>query len=141
MTLVRAIGLTWRRGLVAALLICIVAVAARASSVEFVRMQVGDNARWADPAFHDSSWPVRSLREIDSQNRIIWLRSQPIAVKGNGPFGVSISALGAYQIFWNGRLMGSSGVPGTSKSLERPGLVDGHFAVPSDLVGKSNVMA
>jgi hypothetical protein len=141
MTFGGAIGLTWRRGFLATLLLCFAAVTARALPLEFVRMHVGDDPRWADPAFDDSRWPMRSLRDLDSQNRIIWLRTSPITRDIDGPLGVSISALGSYQVFWNGRPIGSSGVPGASREAERPGLVDSHFTVPSDLVTDRNVLA
>lgn len=113
---------------------------ASAVHINQVRVQVGDDARWAQPGYDDSSWPVQNVRQLDSQDRLIWIRTE-VGRSSDGPIAVNVSALGAYQLFWNGRLIGSSGSPGKSRATERPGNVDGHFAVPADLVKDRNLLA
>ena len=61
-----------------------------ASPQPTVRYQFGDNLRWADPAFDDSSWPVAQNGLVPSRsrdtNRFLWVRMRvPVPNNLNGP--------------------------------------------------------
>ncbi len=78
--------------------------------------QIGDDPRWADPAFDDSAWPGVRMPEgaVQPGNGFSWYRfrvrlpqtmpSEPLALMIGG-FGSSQ----AYEVFWNGQRIGSAG--------------------------------
>jgi hypothetical protein len=69
---------------------------------------------------------------------IDWIRLR-VRMEGDGtrsmPGGIMISTVRAYQLFWDGVELGSSGVPGDSEATEVPGLVDEWFSIPAELRG------
>jgi Stage II sporulation protein E (SpoIIE) len=82
------------------------------------RFQAGDDPRWADPAFDDSSWPAVSLSQplvnqgIDAYTGFGWYRihiepqqlAQLAAATGNGPASllVASSSVGQLAVYVNG---------------------------------------
>lgn len=129
------------------------------------RFHVGDDPRWADPAFDDSAWegvdltPPPGARDNDVglpgyvagwQARghagyygYAWYRMRVTvaAPPGRrlavaGPFAVD----SAYQLYANGRLLGAvgdfSGVTPTAYSMHRPAL----FPLPADLHGTVSIV-
>jgi hypothetical protein len=105
--------------------------------IGMVKVRAGDDPTWSRNGYDDSGWERRPTQEADSQRRIIWIRTHldlgPRPVDDR-PLAVHVAALAAYEVFWNGRLIGRSGSPGLSPAAERQGEVDGHFAIPPDLV-------
>jgi hypothetical protein len=102
-----------------------------------VKARVGDDPRWSSPSFDDRDWDRRATQEVDSQGRVVWLRTAVSLGPDRAdhrPLAVHVAALAAYEVFWNGRLIGRSGSPGLSAAAERQGGIDGHFAIPPDLV-------
>ena len=107
--------------------------------------QAGDDARWADPAFHDAAWqtvamPGGAVRPGDGFS---WFRfrvrlpenmpKEPLALMLGG-----FSNSQAYEVFWNGQRLGTVGVPdGGAASLYLP--VPGLFPVPA--AGREAVVA
>ena len=106
----------------ALLALCCLAVAAHgqtpASPRPTVRYHFGDNLRWADPAFDDSSWPVAQNGLVPSRsrdtNRFLWVRIRvPVPSNPNGPLALHLADLGVqpmtWQVFVNGQPMGGQG--------------------------------
>lgn len=105
--------------------------------IQMVKVRAGDDPSWSRTGYDDRSWQTRRTEETPSQQRIVWIRT-PVGLEprqlGKRPLGVHVSALAAYEVFWNGRLIGRSGSPAPSAAAERQGEVDGHFAIPPDLL-------
>lgn len=102
-----------------------------------VMMRAGDDPLWSQPEHDDSGWERLPTQEADSQGRIVWIRARFTADPkhvDDRPLAVHVGALAAYELYWNGRLIGRSGTPGASPSAERQGGIEGHFAIPADLV-------
>jgi hypothetical protein len=86
------------------------------------RFQVGDDARWADPAFDDSNWPAVSLSQplvnqgIDPYTGFGWYRihlepqqlEQLAALTANGPASLLVSSdsVGQLAVYVNGEAAG-----------------------------------
>jgi hypothetical protein len=64
-----------------------------------VRYHFGDDPKWADPKFDDSSWPVAQNGFVPSRSRdtehFLWVRIR-VAVQGNlnGPVALHLDDLG-----------------------------------------------
>jgi hypothetical protein len=73
---------------------------------------------------------------LDPQGRELWLTAQVNLPEHRAPtpLGVNVSGTAASQVYWNGTLVGSNGLPASSKALERPGDIDFHVIVPPALV-------
>ncbi len=106
--------------------------------VQEVRMQFGDDVRWAELTFDDAAWESMPWWQVNPQQGMLWMRV-PVSVSADAArttehFGVMISAAASYQVFWNGVLIGSNGVPGATSEAEQPGLIDASFLVPAELL-------
>ena len=106
----------------ALLALCCLTLAAQgqtpASPQPTVRYHFGDNLRWADPAFDDSSWPVAQNGLVPSRsrdtNRFLWVRIRvPVPGNLNGPLALHLDDLGVqpmtWQVFVNGQPIGGQG--------------------------------
>jgi sigma-B regulation protein RsbU (phosphoserine phosphatase) len=89
-----------------------------ASPPPTVRYQFGDNSRWADSAFDDSSWPVAQNGLVPSRsrdtNRFLWVRIRvPVPGNLNGPLALHLADLGVqpmtWQVFVNGQPLAGQG--------------------------------
>ncbi|HEX8625015.1 MAG TPA: LytTR family DNA-binding domain-containing protein [Allosphingosinicella sp.] len=102
-----------------------------------VMVRAGDDPLWSRTDYDHSGWERRPVQEADSQGRIVWVRAR-FAVgprhPDDRPLAVHVGALAAYEVFWNGRLIGRSGLPGASPAAERQGGIEGHFPIPPDLL-------
>lgn len=111
-----------------------------------VLVQQGDDPRWASPAFDDRGWQAIHWYRIDPQRRLLWVRAHvplpaPSAFE-RAPLAVQVSALAAYEVYWNGEHIGGSGTPGPSEDAERPGPLDTVHPVPARLLREGdNVLA
>ncbi len=80
--------------------------------------QLGDDPRWADPAFDDSAWANVQMPEgaVQPGNGFSWYRVRvhlPEHPPGE-PLALMIGAFGngqAYELFWNGQRAGVVGAP------------------------------
>ena len=100
------------------------------------RWTVGDDDRWARLRFQDSTWPVfRGLSS--SPNGIFWIR-QPLLIDGNDLASqntvLSIEGTGAFDIYFDGRLLGSSGLVGATSAEEIPGPLRFDLGVPREFL-------
>ncbi len=89
-----------------------------ASAQLTVRYHYGDNLRWAEANFDDSSWPVAQNGLVPSRSRerdrFLWVRIRvPVPGKLNGPLALHLDDLGvlpmAWQVFVNGQPLGGQG--------------------------------
>ena len=79
-----------------------------------------------------------SLATLDPQGRELWFFAS-VMVDGaadlrRAPLAVAIGAVAASDVFWNGTLVGSNGVPGSSRAAEQPGTLDAMLYLPPDRV-------
>ncbi|HET7537493.1 MAG TPA: histidine kinase [Candidatus Didemnitutus sp.] len=128
------------------------------SPITSARLGVGDDPRWADPAFDDSAWPEVNLGRLPWSDGVFWLRIRmDIAPPGDPAvmrmleqytdlrhdvlertqrFGVnalSVEAGCAQEVFWQGRPVGRSGVPGATAQTEEPGNHWSYYPLPTGL--------
>jgi hypothetical protein len=103
-----------------------------------LRFQDGDDPRWAQPAWDDTAWEVRGFWSLPARAGVQWVRFRVrLGERGWGPLpaGVMISTVRAYEVYWDGVQLGSSGVPGGSREAEEVGRVDQWFSIPGGLRG------
>ena len=102
--------------LLCALLLILAAGPARAQTV---RYHFGDDARWADPAFDDSAWPVAASGVVPSVaghgDSFVWVRLRvPVPARLEAPLALHLTGLGlqptTWQAFVNGVPAGGQGI-------------------------------
>lgn len=103
-----------------------------------VRYRRGDNPAWAQPGWNDTDWEVKGTWDLPARSGIEWVRFR-VRMGSDGqavlPAGIMISTVRAYEVFWDGVLLGRSGVPGNDAATEVPGHVDERFSIPAALLG------
>lgn len=103
-----------------------------------VRLRDGDDPRWAQPAWDDTDWAVRGFWDLPARAGVQWVRFR-VRMGDSGasplPAGIMISTVRTYEIFWDGVLLGVSGVPGKNREAEQVGRVDEWFSIPGALLG------
>ncbi|MDZ4760116.1 MAG: histidine kinase [Alphaproteobacteria bacterium] len=81
--------------------------------------------------------PVGGLDEIDTQNRVLWLRGQ-VDIRADyprdTPFALYTGALAARDIWWNGERIGQIGRVGASSDAETAGDLDAVTWIPPHLL-------
>lgn len=99
---------------------------------------MGDEPNWENPDLvsKDGSNFFDKINEqkIDG---IFWIRWDMDVVKGAKPerdLEYYLSALGAYDVYWDGQLVGSNGIPGRTIKEEVPGEIETVFLVPNDWI-------
>ncbi len=132
--------------LLAVLLAAPIPVRAMSASPEIWKTRPGDDPRWASPGFDDSTWrgvPLTATwREqgYRGADGLLWFRQRvslgPAArlAAGRGELALLLgpsTRFGAYQVYADGRLVGSS--PGWRLALPYP--VPQVFPVPSTAIG------
>ncbi len=118
-----------------------------APSQPAIRYQFGDNSRWADPAFDDSSWPIAQNGLVPSRsrdtNRFLWVRIRvPVPANLNGPLALHLADLGVqpmtWQVFVNGQpLAGQGAFPPHADPADHP--VSPVMNLPSSLASPGSV--
>jgi phosphoserine phosphatase RsbU/P len=92
--------------------------AQQTAPVPVVRYHFGDNARWADPAFDDTAWPVAKDGEVPAppltSDGFVWVRVRvPVPVGSGEPLALRQvkpgSSLHAEELYLNGQLTGQNG--------------------------------
>jgi hypothetical protein len=103
-----------------------------------VLFQSGDDVRWAQPKWDDSRWAVADFWDLPARSGIHWMRFR-VRMGEHGeeriPGGVMTSTVIAYELFWDGFLLGNSGVPAMTREAEIPGRVDNWLSIPAHLLG------
>jgi phosphoserine phosphatase RsbU/P len=118
-----------------------------ASPQPTIRYQFGDNSRWADPAFDDSSWPIAQNGLVPSRsrdtNRFLWVRIRvPVPSNLNGPLALYLADLGVqpmtWQVFVNGQPVAGQGTfPPHADPADPP--VSPVMSLPSSLAPPGSV--
>ncbi len=112
------------------------------AGTQTIRYHYGDDPRWADPNFDDSSWTVAiedqwPRPEFYSDGFVCVRFHAPVRANAAGPFALRVGALSgellAYEVFVNGTHVGSFGrVPPGERLESLPRAVV--FDLPSGLV-------
>ena len=75
------------------------------------------------------------LSMLDPQGRELWFLASVVidssADLHRAPLAVAIGAVAASDVFWNGTLLGSNGVPGNARAAETPGAMDAMLYLPA----------
>jgi hypothetical protein len=82
----------------------------------------------------DDTWREIDLRRLPQRHGVFWIR-QRIDVDDRSdplqPLAVRFSVLGSRDVYWDGELIGRSGVVGTNRDTEVAGPLDRVFAIPT----------
>jgi hypothetical protein len=103
------------------------------------RLHIGDHPQGSFRSLDDSAWEVLDLAQLPQRQGLYWIRGKVDISTSPQPFrplGIRFSVLGSREIFWDGALIGRSGVVGQSQPEEVPGLIDEPFVVPAELSNK-----
>ncbi|WP_052496294.1 hypothetical protein [Pedobacter lusitanus] len=93
--------------------------------------QTGDNSLWAEKNFNDSSW---STKRGNTDQQIFWARSVVKFIKTpSASIGLQIEAFGAFELYWDGVLIGHNGQITQKNKPEQPGTATSFFQIPSAL--------
>ena len=89
-----------------------------------VRIQMGDDPRWAAPDWDDSTWAVVERSRLPLNAGPFWVRTRVRTQAQNEsmPALLIINGGSAKDVYWDGMPAGSSGVPGNSPETERVGI-------------------
>ncbi|MGA7158547.1 MAG: PP2C family protein-serine/threonine phosphatase [Acidobacteriaceae bacterium] len=80
------------------------------------QFHTGDNLAWANPAFDDSGWQAMpadkgwAAHGHPGYSGYAWYRRRIVVDAATSPMGIFIvDGIGAYEVYWNGKKVGSSG--------------------------------
>jgi hypothetical protein len=98
-----------------------------------LRLQMGDDPRWAAPDWDDRAWRVIERTQVPLRAGIFWLR---VRVRTEGgreriPALVLGGASRAEEVFWDGVLIRANGTPGHSREAEIRGSSEAAFELPA----------
>lgn len=94
--------------------------------------RTGDDHRWTARQYDDSGWqPERG----STGSQVFWVRYRIALAQRDftTPLGLQVRAFGAFDVFWDGRLLGHNGRPATKAQAEVPGTESSYFLVPDSL--------
>jgi len=95
------------------------------------KYQVGDSLKWKQPELVDTEWQADPGT---TGNRIFWARV-PVDIQGDAvALGVRIGAFGAFDVYWDGVLLGHNGSLAIAGKAEVPGTESSVFSIPDQLV-------
>lgn len=103
-----------------------------------VRYMAGDDPRFAGREWDDSAWAVKGIWDLPARTGVDWVRFRVrMGPDGEAPLpsGLMISTARAYEVYWDGVLLGTSGTPGGSRETEVAGRLDQIFSIPGHLHG------
>ncbi len=98
------------------------------------RYRVGDDMRWAEPAWDDGDWEQAPLGVPPDTAAVVWLRvGVTVAEADASALGLAVLAVAAREVYWDGVFIGRSGRVGADRAREVPGPIDALFPVPDSL--------
>ncbi len=103
-----------------------------------VRVKDGDEANWAQPAWDDADWKAGGFWDLPARTGVQWVRFRVrmgTDARTTLPAGIMISTVRTYELYWDGVLLGASGVPGMNRESEEVGRVDEWFSIPGAMRG------
>jgi len=95
--------------------------------------RVGDNPAWATKNYADGDW---SPHRGNTADRIFWSRTQldlREVKKELLPLGLQIESFGAFEVYWDGVLIGKNGQVPNNGKLEIPGTENSYYPIPDSL--------
>lgn len=103
---------------------------------------VGDDQSWAAQEFDSADWPIFDGLP-KATNGIFWIR-QPIIIQDEDSISpnnvINVSGTGAFDVYFDGALLGSSGIVGADIQDEKPGALQFDLGVPRDFLKKGDHM-
>jgi hypothetical protein len=100
------------------------------------RIRHGDDPAWARPDLDDSGWKAIDSSELPARAGIYWVRLRmkvPPSDPARPRDTLGLAIVASYDVYWDGHLLGRSGVVGSNRDAEHPGPVDNTFRIPDEL--------
>lgn len=97
-----------------------------------VRIKDGDDPRWARADWDDARWARRGYF-VPVLQGVMWVRFRVRDLSAPLPPTVHLVLSAAHEFYWDGTLIGQSGVPGNDATTERAGRVRHYYTVPEAL--------
>lgn len=95
----------------------------------------GDNPSWAKKDFDAKGWTTERGNTGDN---IFWVRAKVnLAEKPVGLLGLKLEAFGAFDVYWDGQLIGKNGKV-VSSEAEVPGTATSYYPIPDTLATLGN---
>ncbi|MBO2012897.1 histidine kinase [Hymenobacter negativus] len=94
--------------------------------------RTGDDPRWVTPQYDDAGWkPERG----PTGSQVFWVRNWVILAQRNPkiPLGLQVGTFGAFEVYWDGVLIGQNGELATRQRTEVPGTESSSYLVPDSL--------
>jgi hypothetical protein len=96
--------------------------------------KTGDNPAWASENFDDKNW---SQNRNNTSDKIFWSRThldlRPVENK-RLPLGLQIESFGAFEVYWDGILIGTNGQVPKNGKPEIPGTESSYYRIPDNLI-------
>jgi hypothetical protein len=95
--------------------------------------RTGDNILWAKTTYPDSDW-AQERRFVGK--RVSWVRFHILIkdrIHQSKPLGMQVNAFGAFDVFWDGVLIGRNGQVASRRNREIPGTETSNYIVPDSL--------
>ncbi|WP_318845965.1 histidine kinase [Chryseobacterium sp. JV558] len=96
--------------------------------------KIGDNTAWAAKNFNDKDW---SESRGNTSDKIFWSRTHLELRKVEKdvlPLGLQIQSFGAFEVYWDGILIGKNGQVPQNGRPEVPGTEGSYYRIPDHLV-------
>lgn len=95
------------------------------------RYQIGDDQLWASKQYDDAKW---TTERGETGRAVFWVRSKvKLLETPKGPLGLHLESFGAFEVYWDGVLIGSNGKVIGKNSAEIPGTETTYLRVPDSL--------
>lgn len=93
--------------------------------------QTGDNQLWAQKGFNDSNW--KDIRDSNG-DQIFWVRAKlNLKTISNEKLGLMVHSFGAFEVYWDGILIGKNGIIANNGIAEVPGTEASCYLIPDTL--------
>lgn len=93
--------------------------------------QTGDNKLWAEKDFNATAWPAE---RGNTAQGIFWSRSPVKLIRSSVvPMGLHLEAFGAFEVYWDGILLGHNGQITQKDKPEIAGFTTSYFQIPDSL--------
>lgn len=96
--------------------------------------KIGDDPAWASKNYNDQDWsPIRG----NTSDKIFWSRTHLDLDDVEGrllPFGLQVESFGAFEVYWDGVLIGENGEIQKEGKPEIPGTECSYYSIPDNLV-------
>ncbi|WP_205945581.1 histidine kinase [Pedobacter frigiditerrae] len=93
--------------------------------------KTGDSLSWAKKDFNEKGW---ATARGDTKNNIFWVRLKiDLTKKPLGLLGLKIEAFGAFDVYWDGKLIGKNGQVSMLNQAEIPGAATSYYSIPDSL--------